>query len=57
MMHGYLVLDREPKLLVPFRTWGNTIAEKTASELTDLFNFNIPQRWSIAAQPPSGRWI
>ncbi|MBE6688539.1 MAG: ATPase [Ruminococcaceae bacterium] len=48
MMHGYLAFDDEDKLLVPFRTWRNTTTEKAASELTDLFNFNIPQRWSIA---------
>ncbi len=48
MMHGYLAFDSEDKLLVPFRTWRNTTTEKAATELTDLFNFNIPQRWSIA---------
>lgn len=48
MMHGYLAFDSEDNLLVPFRTWRNTTTEKAATELTDLFNFNIPQRWSIA---------
>lgn len=48
MMHGYLAFDSENKLLVPFRTWRNTTTEKAAAELTDLFNFNIPQRWCIA---------
>jgi len=48
MMHGYLVFDREAKQLVPFRTWRNTITEEAATHLTDLFGFNIPQRWSIA---------
>ena len=48
MMHGYLAFDSENKLLVPFRTWRNTSTEKAAAELTNLFNFNIPQRWSIA---------
>lgn len=48
MMHGYLVFDKEGKLLVPFRTWRNTITGQAAEELTKLFNFNIPQRWSIA---------
>jgi sugar (pentulose or hexulose) kinase len=48
MMHGYLVFDSSDKQLVPFRTWRNTITEKAAAELTDLFRFNIPQRWSIA---------
>lgn len=48
MMHGYMVFDKEGKLLVPFRTWRNSITEKAADELTKLFNYNIPQRWSIA---------
>jgi len=48
MMHGYLPFDKNGSLLVPYRTWRNTITEKAASELTNLFNFNIPQRWSIA---------
>ena len=48
MMHGYLVFDRNDRLLVPFRTWRNTITGQAASELTELFGFNIPQRWSIA---------
>ena len=48
MMHGYLAFDGNDKLLVLFRTWRNTITGKAADELTHLFNFNIPQRWSIA---------
>ncbi|MFZ6029448.1 MAG: xylulokinase [Chloroflexota bacterium] len=48
MMHGYLVFDRDGNLLVPFRTWRNTITGQAAEKLTDLFEFNIPQRWSIA---------
>lgn len=48
MMHGYLVLDKEDKLLVPFRTWRNTITEQAAEILTREFNYNIPQRWSAA---------
>jgi sugar (pentulose or hexulose) kinase len=48
MMHGYLAFNKEGKLLVPFRTWRNTMTEQAASELTDLLQFNIPQRWSIA---------
>ncbi len=48
MMHGYLVFDKDGKLLVPFRTWRNTITEEAAAKLTKLFNYNIPQRWSIA---------
>lgn len=48
MMHGYLAFDANGKLLVPFRTWRNTITEDAAEELTKLFNFNIPLRWSIA---------
>lgn len=48
MMHGYMVFNNEEELLVPFRTWRNTITEKAATELTTLFNYQIPQRWSIA---------
>ena len=48
MMHGYLAFDAEWNLLVPFRTWQNTITGQAAAELTELFGFNIPQRWSIA---------
>ncbi len=48
MMHGYLAFDADWNLLVPFRTWQNTITGKAAAQLTDLFSFNIPQRWSIA---------
>jgi len=48
MMHGYLAFDKDGKLLVPFRTWRNTITEEAASKLTKEFDFNIPQRWSIS---------
>jgi sugar (pentulose or hexulose) kinase len=48
MMHGYLVFDKDGNQLVPFRTWRNTITAQAAGALTGAFNFNIPQRWSIA---------
>lgn len=48
MMHGYLAFDADWNLLVPFRTWQNTITGEAADKLTALFGFNIPQRWSIA---------
>ena len=48
MMHGYLPFDGDGNLLSPFRTWRNTITAVAASILTEKFNFNIPQRWSIA---------
>ena len=48
MMHGYLAFDKEGNLLVPFRTWRNLTTERASKELTELFSFNIPQRWSIA---------
>ena len=48
MMHGYLVFDKDWNLLTAFRTWQNTITGPAAAELTALFGFNIPQRWSIA---------
>lgn len=48
MMHGYMAFDEQDNLLVPFRTWRNATTGKAARELTDLFEFNIPERWSIA---------
>lgn len=48
MMHGYMAFDDKGELLVPFRTWRNTMTEAACKELTPLFGFNIPQRWSIA---------
>jgi sugar (pentulose or hexulose) kinase len=48
MMHGYMAFDKDGNLLVPFRTWRNTITGQASKELTELFQFNIPQRWSIA---------
>jgi sugar (pentulose or hexulose) kinase len=48
MMHGYMAFDKDGNLLVSFRTWRNTITGRAAEKLTDLFQFNIPQRWSIA---------
>lgn len=48
MMHGYMAFDQAGELLVPFRTWRNTMTEQAAAELTREFAFNIPQRWSIA---------
>lgn len=48
MMHGYLAFDESGKLLAPFRTWRNTCAGEAANKLTELFQFNIPDRWSIA---------
>ena len=48
MMHGYIALDRSGELLVPFRTWRNTITGEASEKLTARFGFNIPQRWSIA---------
>lgn len=48
MMHGYMAFDKDDHLLVPFRTWRNTITEEAAEKLTEEFQYNIPQRWSIA---------
>lgn len=48
MMHGYMAFDKNGEILVPFRTWRNTITEKASEELTKLFDYHIPQRWSIA---------
>ncbi|MDO4343377.1 MAG: FGGY-family carbohydrate kinase [Eubacteriales bacterium] len=48
MMHGYMVFNSADELMVPFRTWRNTMTGEAAEKLFDLFNYNIPQRWSIA---------
>ena len=48
MMHGYMAFNKEDELLVPFRTWRNTITGEASAKLTELFHYNIPQRWSIA---------
>ena len=48
MMHGYMAFSQSGELLVPFRTWRNTITEEASKKLTDVFQYNIPQRWSIA---------
>ena len=48
MMHGYMAFDKDGKLLVPFRTWRNNITGQASSALTELFEYPIPQRWSIA---------
>ena len=48
MMHGYLPFDQDGNLLAEFRTWRNTMTGPAADALTELFQFNIPQRWSIA---------
>jgi sugar (pentulose or hexulose) kinase len=48
MMHGYVALDRQGELLVPFRTWRNNITAQACSALTPLLGFAVPQRWSIA---------
>lgn len=48
MMHGYVALDENDQLLVPFRTWRNNITGQASGELTKLFHYPVPQRWSIA---------
>lgn len=48
MMHGYMAFDSKNQLLVPFRTWRNTMTEEASEKLTELFSYHIPQRWSIA---------
>ena len=48
MMHGYLPFDKDGRMLAPFRTWRNTNTGAAAAELSRLFNFNIPLRWSIS---------
>lgn len=48
MMHGYMALDDGGNQLAPFQTWRNTNTQQAADELTELFQFNIPLRWTIA---------
>ncbi|MCI9341193.1 MAG: FGGY-family carbohydrate kinase [Dorea sp.] len=48
MMHGYMAFDKDGELLVPFRTWRNSTTGPAAEKLTELFQYNIPLRWSIA---------
>lgn len=48
MMHGYMPFDKDGNLLAPFRTWRNTMTEEASEKLTELFQYNIPQRWSIS---------
>lgn len=48
MMHGYIACDENGELLVPFRTWRNTNTAQASEKLSSLFDFHIPQRWSVA---------
>lgn len=48
MMHGYMAFNGKDELMVPFRTWRNTITEEASNKLTELFRYHIPQRWTIA---------
>ena len=48
MMHGYMAFNEKDELMVPFRTWRNTITEEASVKLTYLFQYHIPQRWTIA---------
>lgn len=48
MMHGYMPFDKDGKILAAFRTWRNTNTAQAAAELSGLFEFNIPLRWSIS---------
>lgn len=48
MMHGYMAFNKDGELLVPFRTWRNTMTEEASNKLTEVFSYHIPQRWSIA---------
>ena len=48
MMHGYMAFNADQQILVPFRTWRNTNTGKAAAELSELFHYNIPLRWSIS---------
>ncbi|MDE6334931.1 MAG: ATPase, partial [Muribaculaceae bacterium] len=48
MMHGYMAFDDNGDILTHFRTWRNTNTGEAAAILSELFNYNIPLRWSIS---------
>lgn len=48
MMHGYMAFNKKDELLVPFRTWRNTMTEEAAAKLTKEFQVNVPERYSIS---------
>ena len=48
MMHGYIPLDEYNNQLASFRTWRNTNTRVASDELSELFGFNIPMRWSVS---------
>lgn len=48
MMHGYIPFDKQGNQLAEFRTWRNNTAAKAADQLTEILNYNIPHRWSVA---------
>lgn len=48
MMHGYLAFDKDDNLLVPFRTWRNTITGEASAKLSKIFNYPVPERWSVS---------
>lgn len=48
MMHGYMAFNEKAEILAPFRTWRNTNTGRAAAELSELFVYNIPLRWSIS---------
>lgn len=48
MMHGYIALDSKDEFLVPFRTWRNTVTAQASGELSRLFSFPVPERWTIS---------
>ena len=48
MMHGCIECDEDYHFLSPFRTWRNTITAAESEELTKLFGYPIPQRWTIS---------
>ena len=47
-MHGYFAFDKDDRPIAEFRTWRNTMTKEAAARLSELFQYNIPQRWSCA---------
>ena len=43
-----VVFNKKGEQLAEFRTWKNTICPDAQDQLSALFNFNVPQRWSVS---------
>ena len=48
MMHGIMAFDKKGKILTHFQTWRNSNTQVAADKLSELFQFNIPLRWTVS---------